>query len=303
MGNCWHNDRHQGREKVMLRLGSVLVLACVVMALPAAVQTATDPEQQQRLVEQKLRLVEMLLNAPAAQAAAARDGDAAALMERSRGLLKEAREAIAAQRPADAAKALDEALRSVSKASGSGAPGLSDSVQKQRLQDMGEQVATYRGNLVDLAKDAKSGAAAKSALERVDALSDEARRLAGAGRLGDANRKMAESYKLAVEEISRLRAGEVITMSLKFNSPAEEFAYEQKRVQSNEILVNMMIAEGRAEGDKRRMVDGFVQEAGRLKAEAINQTLSNNFKEAITQMEKAFVQLNRALQAMGVPAF
>jgi hypothetical protein len=274
------------------------------MALPAAAQTAADPEQQQqRLAEQKLRLVEMLVNAPAAQAAAAKGGDAAALIERGRGLLKEAREALAAQRPVDASKALDEALRSVSKAGGHGAAGLSDSVQKQRLQDMGEQVATYRGSLVALAADAKSGAAAKSALERVDALADEARRLAGAGRLGDANKKMAESYKVAVEEISRLRAGEVITMSLKFNSPAEEYAYEQKRFQSNEILVNMMIAEGRAEGDKRRMVDGFIQEAGRHKAEAINQTSSNNFREAVTQMEKAFVQLNRALQAMGVPAF
>jgi hypothetical protein len=288
----------------MRRLVSVLVLCSGIMALPAAAQTAADPEQQQqRLAEQKLRLVEMLVNAPAAQAAAAKGGDAAALIERGRGLLKEAREALAAQRPVDASKALDEALRSVSKAGGHGAAGLSDSVQKQRLQDMGEQVATYRGSLVALAADAKSGAAAKSALERVDALADEARRLAGAGRLGDANKKMAESYKLAVEEISRLRAGEVITMSLKFNSPAEEYAYEQKRFQSNEILVNMMIAEGRAEGDKRRMVDGFIQEAGRHKAEAINQTSSNNFREAVTQMEKAFVQLNRALQAMGVRAF
>jgi hypothetical protein len=290
-------------DQVMRRWVSVLLLSSGAMALPAAAQTTADLEQQQqRLAEQKLRLVEMLVNAPAAQAAAARGGEAATLIERGRGLLKEAREALAAQRPVDAAKALDEALRSVSKAGGSGAPGLSDSVQKQRLQDMGEQVATYRGSLVDLAKEAKSGAAAKSALERVDALADEARRLAAAGRLGDANKKMAESYKLAVEEISRLRAGEVITMSLKFNSPDEEYAYEQKRFQSNEILVNMMIAEGRAEGDKRRMVDGFVQEAGRHKAEAIKQTLNNNFKEAVTQMEKGFVQLNRALQAMGVPA-
>jgi hypothetical protein len=285
----------------MRRLVSVLVLASIAMALPAVAQTAADPQQQQRLAEQKLRLVEMLLNAPAAQAAAANDGDAAALIERGRGLLKEAREALAAQRSAVASKALDEALRSVSSARG--AAGLSDSVQKQRLQDMGEQVATYRGSLIDLATDAKSGAAAKSALERVDALADEARQLAGAGRLGDANKKMAEAYKLAVEEISRLRAGEVVTMSLKFSSPAEEYAYELKRFQSNEILVNMMITEGRAEGDKRRMIDGFIQEAGRLKADAINQTSNNNFKEAVTQMEKAFVQLNRALQAMGVPAF
>ncbi|HXD42947.1 MAG TPA: hypothetical protein VN649_20440, partial [Ramlibacter sp.] len=75
----------------MQRLASVVVLACVVMALPAAAQTAPDPEPQQRLAEQKLRLVETLLNAPAAQGAAARGGDAGALIERSRGLLKEAR--------------------------------------------------------------------------------------------------------------------------------------------------------------------------------------------------------------------
>jgi len=65
----------------------------------------------------------------------------------------------------------------------------------------------------------------------------------------------------------------------------------------------MMIAEGRAEGDKRRLVDGFVREADRLKADAISQAINNNHKEAVAAMEKAFVQLNRALQAMGVPAF
>ncbi len=287
----------------MRYLAMALVLACILAARSAAAQTAADPEQQRRLAEQKLRLVEMLVNAPAAQAAASRDADAARLIERGRGLLRDARDALAAQRPADAATALDEALRSVSKANSRGAGGLSDSVQKQRLQDMGEQVATYRGSLVEMLKHPQRGAEAQSALARVDALAEEGRRLAAAGRMGDANRKMAESYKLAVEEISRLRAGEVVTLSLAFNSPAEEYAYEQKRFQSNEILVNMMIAEGRAEGEKRRLVDGFVQEAGRLKADAINQTINNNFKEAVTLMEKAFIQLNRALQAMGVPAF
>jgi hypothetical protein len=168
---------------------------------------------------------------------------------------------------------------------------------------MSEQVATYRGSLVEIVKNPKNGTEAQSALNRVDALADEAKRLATAGRLGDANKKMAESYKLAVEEISRLRAGEVVTMSLKFNSPAEEYAYEQKRFQSNEILVNMMIADGRADGDKRRMVDGFVQEAGKLKSDAISQAINNNHKEAVAAMEKAFTQLNRALQTMGVPAF
>jgi hypothetical protein len=65
----------------------------------------------------------------------------------------------------------------------------------------------------------------------------------------------------------------------------------------------MMIGEGRAEGDKRRLVDGFIQEAGRLKAQAIEQSINNNHKEAVSLMEKGFIQLNRALQSMGVPVF
>jgi hypothetical protein len=286
-----------------MRRLSVLAL-CLALAMPAMAQTAADPEHQRRLAEQKLKLVEMLVNAPAAKAAAAsKDGEVAALIERSRGLLDGAREALAAQRYPEAATALDEALRSVSKANSRNAGGLSDSVQKQRLDDMTEQVATYRGSLVDIAKGPKNGAEAQAALTRVDALAAEAKRLATAGRLGDANKKMAEAYKLAVEEISRLRSGEVVTMSLKFNTPAEEFAYEQKRVQSNEILVNMMIAEGRADGEKRRMVDGFIQDAGRHKSDAAGHAMNSKHKEAVESMEKAFAQLNRALQTMGVPAF
>ena len=291
-------------ENPMRRLSAGLLWFCITLAVPAAAQTAPDPEQQRRLAEQKLKLVEMLVNAPAAKAAAAsKDAETISLIERGRSLLGTAREALAAQRYPEAGTALDEALRSVSKANSRNAGGLSESVQKQRLQDMSDQVATYRGSLVEIVKNPKTGAEAQLALTRVDALADEAKRLASAGRLGDANKKMAESYKLAVEEISRLRAGEVVTMSLKFNSPAEEYAYEQKRFQSNEILVNMMVADGRADGDKRRMVDGFVQEAGKLKADAISQAINNNHKEAVAAMEKAFTQLNRALQTMGVPAF
>jgi hypothetical protein len=283
------------------RLVAALLLLCVFAAPGARGQTAPDPEQQRRLAEQKLKLVEMLVNSPAAQASStSKDAEVAGLVERGRELLKQARESLAAQRYPEAAQALDEALRSISKANSRNSGGLSDSVQKQRLQDMSEQVTTYRASLAELAKNQSS---AQTILQRVDALADESRKLAAAGRLGDANKKMAEAYKLEVEEISRLRAGQEVVMSLKFATPADEYAYEQKRFHSNEILVGMMIGEGRAEGDKRRLVDGFLNEAGRFKAAAIDQSINNNFKEAVSLMEKAVAQLNRALQTMGVPVF
>lgn len=284
---------------------TALSLICLLAALPAAAQPAKGTDQQQRLAEQKLKLVEMLVNSPAAQASgASSDSETAALVERSRELLKQAREDLAAQRHAEAAQTLDEALRSVSRANSRNSGGLSESAQKQRLKDMTEQVATYRASLADLARTQGGATSAQASLQKVDALTEESRKLAAAGRLGDANKRIAEAYKLEVEETSRLKAGQEVVMSLKFDSPAEEYAYEQKRFQSNEILLGMMIAEGRAQGDeKRRLVDGFVREATKLREEAAAQARSNGFKDAVATMEKAIVQLNRALQSVGVPVF
>lgn len=279
---------------------------CVCAAFGAAAQATPDAEQQKRLAEQKFRLVEMLVNSPAAQASAASsDSETAGLVARGKSLLQDARGALGQQRYGEAAQMLDEALRNVSKANSASrnAGDLADSVQKQRLKDMGEQVATYRVALADLARDKQLGAQAQTALQRVDAMADEGSKLVTAGRLGDANKKLAEAYKLAIEELSRLRAGQEVVMSLKFNSPDEEYAYEQRRFKSNGILVNMMIGEGRADGERRRMVDGFLQEANRLNEDAAALAGAGKHKDAVAVMEKAYTQLNRALQSMGVPAF
>jgi hypothetical protein len=286
------------------RIIGSLLLILFMAARCAAAQNAPDSEQQRRLAEQKLKLVEMLVNSPKAKASSeSTDAETAALVGRGRDLLKQAREALSAQRYADAAQALDEALQSVSKANSRNAGGLSDSVQKQRLQEMSEQVASYRASLAELVKDKGGATTAKATLQRVDLLTEEGRKLAATGHLGEANKKMAEAYKLEVEEVSRLRAGQEVVISLKFETPADEYAYEQKRLQSNEILVGMMIGEGRAEGDKRRLVDGFLKEAAKLKEEAAGLAQSNRHKDAVAVMEKAGVQLNRALQSMGMPVF
>lgn len=114
---------------------------------------------------------------------------------------------------------------------------------------------------------------------------------------------MADAYKIAVQELSRLRAGQEVVLSLNFETPAEEYAYEQKRFGSNQIMVDMMIGEGRAEGGKRQLVDRFVGEGRRLKLEAEGQADVGKYSEAVALMEEATKQLNRALQSMGVPVF
>lgn len=260
---------------------------------------------RQRLIEQKLRLVESLLGSPVAQAAI--DGQevgVAELVLNGRRLLSRARANLVDGQLDAAGAAADEALRDAAKISAlaSNKRGtLSVSVQQTNYKNLTEQVATYRSSLEELAR--QGNADAKNSVARIKSVQDEASKLVDAGKWGDANRKLADAYKMAVEIISRLRAGQTVTLSLKFDTPAEEYEYERRRFQSGEILVDMMIGEGRAEGERRTMVDRLVGEGKQHTVKAADLVRSGEYKAAVTTMENATKQLHRALQIMGVPVF
>lgn len=286
---------------------ALLLVIGLTNACLAQTPGADALDQKRRLIEQKIRLLDMLVNSPAAKnAAAGRNPDSASLIEKGRKSFEAARQAFAESRFEEATRLLDESLKSVSSASrkiSSEGSGLSESAQRKSLADMAEQLANYRVSVVDLSRDGKVTAAAQQLLVQMDALSAESKQLADSGRLGDANKKLAAAYKLTVEEITKLRAGQEVVMSLKFETPADEFAYEQRRFGSNLTMIDMMIAEGRAEGQRRKLVDDFVAEGNKLRSLAEAEAGSRRHKEAVALMEKATGQLNRALQSMGIPVF
>lgn len=283
---------------------AVLALSALLSA-GAIAQMGDGEEARRRLVEQKLRLVETLLNAPAAKNAATRGGEHRTLIDGSVRALGHARSALADGRTEEAMKLADEAFKSLSVVSRrmSADNALSESAQRKNFDDLREQVATYRASVVDLVRDAEAGQAAQKLLRQIDQASAEAARLADGGQLGEANKKLAETYKLAVVELSRIRAGQEVVLSLKFETPADEYAYERKRFRSNEIMVDMLIAEGKAEGGRKKLVEGFVGEGRRLMQEAARNAQGGRYKEAVGLMEQANAQTVRALQAMGVPVF
>jgi hypothetical protein len=299
---------HAEWERSMARCACVLIVVLGVIssaALSQGVDGRGAAEQRKRLIEQKLRLVESLVSSPAAQASVnAHEPESSALVLEGRRLLDRVREALAGGQLDEASTLVDDALRNATRASArlSGKPGaLSNSVQQSNNKNLSEQVASYRSGIEDLAKQGNSEA--KSAVARIDSLQTEAATLVQAGKLGDANRKLADAYRLAVESISKLRAGQTVTLSLKFNSSSEEYDYERRRFQSNEILVDMMIGEGRNGAERRDLVDGFVRDGKRLLGLAADKARGGDYESAVAEMEKANAQLNRALQTMGVPVF
>lgn len=282
---------------------SLTMLASLVLCSPT---TSADPNQKLVLAQQKAKLVETLINTPAMKAALeGKNPDVAARLAQSRNLLNQANAAISADRPEEAIDQLDEALRNLSKASsqltGDKNGGIGN--QKKQFDEHGLQVESYRRTLQDMTNTPQTAATARQLIIRIDAITAESRQLFDSGRQEEANKRMASAYKLAVEEISRLRNGQEVVMRLQFNSPREEFDYEQKRFYSNEILVGMLIREERATGEARKQVDAYIQSATGMKSEASTKANASDYAAAIKEMEKANQQLNRALQMMGVPVF
>lgn len=269
--------------------------------------TQDSGNQKRKLIEQKIRLIDMLINSPAAKnASEGRDQESVKLIEAGQMKFESAKRAYSEDRLDEASKLLDDALKSASTASKKLAPsgdGFSESAQRKTFADMADQIATYRASVVDLARNPKVGAEAAQLLLKIDALTTESRQLADSGRLSDANKKLATAYKLTIEEITRLRAGQEVILALKFDTPADEYAYELKRFASTITMIDMMIAEGRADGQKRLLVDGLVTEGNKLKSSADTAAVARQHKEAVDLMEKAVKQLNRALQSMGIPVF
>lgn len=280
----------------------MIVLALAICSTPASAET----NQKFTLAQQKAKLVETLINAPAIRAAQdGRNPEVVALIAQSRQLLSQAGNAISLTRAEEAIEQLDEALRKLSKASSqlTGDKPDAGGALKRQFDEHASQIESYRRTLQDMTNTPQTAAAARQLIVRIDGMTAEGRKLFDNGQHVEANKRMAASYKLAVEEISRLRDGQEVVMRLQFASPREEFDYEQKRFYSNEILVGMMIREDRASGEARKQVDTCLQGANAIKAEASGRASAGDYATAVKEMEKANLQLNRALQMMGVPVF
>lgn len=284
------------------RLAAILLIGSLLAGkLPAA-----EPERQQALAEQKLRLIESLLASPAIKAAASGgQSEAGALVAASRRLLEQARTSLQASRSDDAIRDLDQALKDLSKAGSliSGDPQAGSAASTRQFRERAAAVDSYRRTIEEMASAPATAAEARRLLARVEQLAGEAQRRFDAGKHTEGLQGINEAYRLAVGEISRLRQGQEVILRLHFDSPREEFDYEQKRYHSNEILIAMLSREERASGETKAQVDGLLRRAAEWKEAAAAKAAANDYAGAVKDMENAGQQLNRALQLLGVPVF
>ncbi len=293
------------RNRTTWRCGAaalVLALAWCWGQSPALAQAGGD--QRSALVKQKLLLLDSLLNS--GKIKQLQDGgsdDTKKQLAKASQLRDEARALQGAGNHPAAEKAADLALRTVSSASAAAvsAPLLDPKIQLTQNAELAEQVGAYSASIAE--SWINKGKRRDPRLGQLDRMLAEAGKLTATGRHGDTNRLLTEAYRLAVATVSELRAGETVVIDLKFATPADEYEYEQKRNRSHEMLVEMRIQEGKADGPVRDKVERYMAENRQLRTQAEAQAKAGEHGAAIKSLEEATRQLVRALLATGMAVY
>lgn len=250
------------------------------------------------LIEQKLMLLDSLLQSPRMAAAeSGADDSLRAKFSEAKNLAAAANAAFAAGDLGAAENAADAAMRAAAAAKGEAAAAPDAEKQRARNGELLRQIRSYRDTLAG-AWTAAVGAEAGSSLLRLDRLIAEAEELATAGRHADANRILGEAYRTAVSLVSKQRAGQIVVYQLNFATAADEYAYEQERHRSHEMLIGIALAE---RGMERDTIASYLRRSEELRAGAEAAAGLSSYDEAVADMERATAELVRALQSLGVP--
>ncbi len=296
--------------KAWLSQMRILTIQCffsVGLLLPLAHATEAEKVDSRRAtIDQKLRLSGSMLASPKMKQAFQSDNaELRAQAEKARSLLEQAREAMVGNNLEQASATLDQVLKSISAVSSLARSGaaLDMVAYRERHHEQLEQVKLFRGALLESGKDGKSAKQVGAAVAKIDALTADANGLAAANNYPEASKRLREAYLHATQELTTLRAGERVTLALKFETPADEYAYEEKVNLSHVMLLDMLMADGKTSEARRSMVNKALDENRIQNADAEREAKGGNHAAAMKILEQSTLRLKRVLQSAGVPIF
>lgn len=279
---------------------AVLWLA-VAVSVPAQAQQVDDASRR-ATVEQKRQLVARILeDSPASRRIEGSDHEEARKqLAAARAKSVHAGELLDRGDLGAGDAALNEAMAMISRA-------------RQMVPDSRRRVIEHRVRYEQLAAsvDTMLGAArrqlerAGSSRERseVDQAAhhvEEARSLAGAERFEDATRVLMGAERTLVSALRATLGGATLDYTLRFESPAEELAFEIDRFNSLHQLVPLAIAELRPGREAAALVDRHVKRGTALREAAAREAARREWPAALKSVREASDWMQRALLAAGL---
>lgn len=127
-----------------------------------------------------------------------------------------------------------------------------------------------------------------------------ARQHAGEGQYEEAFGFADGAYHQLIEALRRVHDKETIEYRLEFASAAEEYEYEVRRFRSQKMLLDMLIAEHPPGAGATRLMNGFVETAMGMAAQAESLAVSGEYAQALARQEGAVAELTRAMRVGGI---
>lgn len=273
--------------------------SAVTLLLLATVQA--QEAGARRAVEQKLAFVKkMLSDSPAASRIAASDNAAAKQhFAEGRSQAERAGEALEAGDLAAAESAANAAILSLGRARQLVPDDMNrviaDRVRYSQLLLSTERIVpTYRSHL------ARAGLSSAPDLEAALNLLDQARTLAAAERLGEANRALLEAERHLLVGLNRTIQDRTLVYTAHFDSPEKEFDYELARFRSYLDLVPIALDEFKPAAAARAQVRELVEHGESLRQQAQAQAKNRQFEGGLAAIRAATESVQRALTAAGL---
>lgn len=294
-----------------VRRGATLACALLMLAGPGARaapsrEGAGAIDAVQAALESKLRLVGLLLAQSPAAARIPRSDHAQAkrLLAEARAQFAQAEAASGAGRAPDAIALLDAALRQIVAASALVPDaGQQAALQRRRNAALRESMRSYQllhQNLQSRAARQGQGAAAPGAMEPIAQLVAQAEAQAAGGDLQHANESLGQAGQAMAGLLAAMLTPEPLVVALHFATPADEFGHELARNQGYEELIPIALAQFNAAPATAALAQGHLARSRALRASAQQQARGGAHATAISTIQQATDELQRALRSIGV---
>lgn len=285
-------------------------LGLALAAAGARAQTAAPPpgpEVTPALVRSKELMVQRLLtDSPAVQRIVnSENKEARELFQAAQGQYNGAAAAMKAGDLARANELLNEAMWTLGRARQLVPDDMNRKIEQRvrygRLMASTEALrSSYRRHLAR-AKGVPAGTVpASDELERIQSWMDEARAYADSEQLTEAIRSLEKAEQGLMAGLNSVLGSATLEYAHRFETQAEEFAWELDRNRSYGELVPLALGELKPTDDARRLVERYVEQSAALRSQAEQDAGRKDWDKALKAIRNGTSYLQRALLAAGL---
>ena len=135
----------------------------------------------------------------------------------------------------------------------------------------------------------------------VAGLVTHADRFKSGGDFESARNVLGEARQMVVTALAEVRDKETVVYTVEFETPGDEFRYEQERYREYVTLGQRVLASGEIDQSRERLFQSLSNAGKRLSSEAEAWADEGDYVSAINRIQAASIKLIKGLQLLGLP--